>query len=54
VGVVKSKLTQLPAVEPKAWARKLKARHDSGEKLALHQIAAYRQALGMEGHQAWQ
>jgi hypothetical protein len=54
VGVVKSKLTQLPAVEPKAWARKLKARHDRGEKLAPHQIAAYRKALGMEGHQAWQ
>lgn len=54
VNVVKSKLTQLPAVDPKDWARKLKARHDKGEKLASHQITAYRQALGFEGRQSWQ
>ena len=54
VGVVKSKLTQLPKADPKDWARKLKARHDKGEKLAAHQIAAYRQALGFEGRQSWQ
>lgn len=40
--------------DPKAWARKLHQRHQSGEKLGGHQIRAYRQALGPEGHQAWQ
>lgn len=54
MGVVKSKLTQLPAIDPKDWARKLKDRHDKGEKLAGHQVIAYRQALGMEGRQSWQ
>lgn len=54
VGVVKSKLTNLPVQDPKGWARKLKARHEKGEKLAAHQINAYRQALGMEGRQSWQ
>lgn len=38
----------------KDWARKLKARHDHGEKLGAHQITAYRQALGFEGRQSWQ
>lgn len=54
VGVVKQKLTQMPKLDPKDWARKLKSRHDKGEKLAAHQITAYRQALGMEGRQSWQ
>lgn len=54
MGVVKSKLTKLPALDPKDWARKLKARHEKGEKLAPHQITAYRQALGFEGRQSWQ
>lgn len=54
VGVVKNKLTKLPAVDPKDWARKLKARDERGEKLGAHQITAYRQALGMEGRQSWQ
>lgn len=40
--------------DPKAWARKLLQRHQSGEKLGGHQIRAYREALGLEGHQAWQ
>ncbi|MBF6631845.1 MAG: hypothetical protein ITG01_11950 [Comamonas sp.] len=47
VGVVKSKLTHLPKLDPKDWARKLKARHERGEKLGAHQISAYRQALGI-------
>lgn len=38
----------------KDWARKLKARHEHGEKLGPHQITAYRQALGLEGRQSWQ
>lgn len=54
VGKVKERMSVFPAVEPKDWARKLKARHDQGEKLAPHQITAYRQALGMEGRQSWQ
>lgn len=54
VGAVKQKLGGLPVKDPKDWARKLKARHERGEKLGGHQIAAYRQALGLEGHQAWQ
>lgn len=40
--------------DPKAWAHKLKRRHESGERLGTHQINAYRQALGLEGHQPWQ
>ncbi|MDH0363451.1 hypothetical protein [Comamonas aquatica] len=54
VGVVKSKLTKLPAVDPKGWALKLKARHERGEKLGSHQVHAYRQALGLDGRQSWQ
>lgn len=54
VGHVKTKLSKFPQREPKQWARDLKARHDGGEKLAAHQITAYRQALGMEGRQSWQ
>lgn len=54
VGVVKSKLSKLPEIDPKGWAKKLKARHERGEKLGAHQISAYRQALGMEGRQSWQ
>ena len=29
----------------KAWAKKLKARHESGENLSLLQIQSYREAL---------
>lgn len=54
VGGVKSKLTKLPAVDPKGWALKLKARHERGEKLGSHQVHAYRQALGLDGRQSWQ
>lgn len=43
-----------PERDPKQWARDLKARHERGEKLAAHQITAYRQALGMEGRMPWQ
>lgn len=31
----------------KAWAKKLKARHDSGDKLNQNQIRCYRAALGI-------
>ncbi|MNT07761.1 hypothetical protein D3C72_1424760 [compost metagenome] len=47
----------LNRLEPRAdkeWAKRLKARHDGGEKLGKHQIDAYRQALGLQGRMAWQ
>jgi hypothetical protein len=31
----------------KAWARRLKARHDAGEKLNANQIRCYKNALGL-------
>lgn len=31
----------------KAWAKRLKERHDKGEKLGLHQIRSYKFALGI-------
>ena len=31
----------------KAWAKKLKARHDAGEKLEIFQIRSYKVALGI-------
>ena len=31
----------------KAWAKKLKARHDSGEKLEIFQVRSYKVALGI-------
>jgi len=31
----------------KAWAKKLKARHDVGEKLEIFQIRSYKVALGI-------
>lgn len=40
--------------DPKAWAHKLQKRHESGEKLGVHQIRAYREALGLAGRQPWQ
>lgn len=43
--------------EPRAdkeWAKRLKSRHEGGEKLNPHQVKAYRQALGIEGRMAWQ
>lgn len=40
--------------DPKAWARKLQQRHEKGEALGGHQIRAYREALGLDGRQAWQ
>ena len=32
----------------KAWAKKLKARHDSGEDLSPYQVDAYREALAAQ------
>lgn len=34
--------------DPLAWAKRLKARHDGGEKLGHYQIFCYRKALGIE------
>ena len=34
--------------DPLAWAKRLKARHDKGEKLGHYQIFCYRKALGIE------
>jgi hypothetical protein len=31
----------------KAWAKRLKARHDVGEKLEIFQIRSYKVALGI-------
>lgn len=35
-------------VDHKAWARRLKARHDAGERLNANQIRCYRNALGLQ------
>jgi len=35
-------------VDYRAWAKRLKARHDSGEKLGMYQISKYREALGLD------
>ena len=35
-----------------AWAKRLKARHDGGEKLGMYQIACYRRALGLDEQEA--
>jgi len=36
------------SVDHKAWAKRLKARHDAGERLNLNQVRCYRAALGLE------
>lgn len=54
VAQVKQRVSLFPKLDPKDWARKLKARHEKGEKLGTHQINAYRQALGMKGLQGWE
>lgn len=46
---VKEAVTKSPGYDPKAWAKELKARHESGEKLAYLQIKMYREALGIKG-----
>lgn len=33
-------------LDPKAWAKKLKARHEAGERLNSNQIRCFRDALG--------
>lgn len=35
-------------VDHKAWAKRLKARHEAGERLNLNQVRCYRAALGLE------
>lgn len=40
--------------DPKAWARRLRDKHASGEKLNLNQIRCYRNALGIfESDESW-
>lgn len=34
--------------DPLAWAKRLKAKHDAGEKLGTYQIFCYRKALGID------
>lgn len=36
------------SVDHKAWAKRLKQRHDAGEKLNQNQIRCYRNALGLQ------
>lgn len=36
------------SVDHKAWAKRLKARHEAGERLNLNQVRCYRAALGLE------
>lgn len=40
--------TSVGTYDPKAWAKKLKERHESGEKLNLIQIEKYQKALGIQ------
>jgi hypothetical protein len=35
-------------VDHKAWAKRLKQRHESGEKLNMNQVRCFRNALGIE------
>ena len=45
-------ITSQPS-DPKAWAHRLKARHDAGEKLTQQQVRCYRSALRLsEGGEA--
>ena len=43
-----------PKNDGKDWARRLVARHEAGDKLRPMQLRFAREALGMEGKQAWQ
>ena len=45
------KSTKQP-VDYLAWAKRLKARHDGGEKLGMYQISKYREALGLDKKEA--
>ena len=42
------RIHNLPPVDPKKWAYKLKAREESGEHLSLVQKKAWREALKMQ------
>lgn len=35
-------------IDHKAWAKRLKARHEAGDKLNANQIRCYKAALGLE------
>ena len=39
------RVTAVDGYDHKAWAKRLRDRHESGEKLSAVQIAAYREAL---------
>ena len=43
-----------PLVDGKEWARRLMARHESGERIRPYSLQCARQALGMEGKMPWQ
>lgn len=47
-------LKQMKSVGNKEWAEILKRRDEAGEKLSRFQVQSYRQALGIDGRQAWQ
>lgn len=46
--LVKIRASIASAIDHKAWAKILKARHDAGEKLNINQVRCYRNALGLE------
>jgi len=47
LGEIKSKTLSTSAVDHKAWAKRLKSRHEAGEILNVNQIRCYRAALGI-------
>lgn len=47
-------LKQMKSVGNKEWAQILQRRDEAGEKLSRFQVHCYRQALGLDGRQAWQ
>lgn len=44
VAAVKQAITETPS-DPRAWARRLKRRHEAGERLNMAQVGMYREAL---------
>ena len=49
---LKPKTDEHGRVDYLAWAKRLKARHDNGEKLGTYQIFCFRKALGIEAKAA--
>jgi len=48
LGNIRAKTLSTSAVDHKAWAKRLKSRHEEGEILNVNQIRCYRAALGIE------